>query len=52
MRVSTVTDVLAKTYGDAEALRRLAEIGYDAVDFSLFNYPQDQGCLLYTSRCV
>lgn len=45
MRVSTVTDVLAKTYGDAEALRRLAEIGYDAVDFSLFNYPQDQGLL-------
>ena len=45
MLVSTVTDVLAKTYGDAEALRRLAELGYDAVDFSMFNYPQDQGLL-------
>ncbi len=46
MRVSTVTDVLARTYGEAEALRRLAEIGYDAVDFSMFNYPPDQGLLV------
>ena len=39
MKVSTTTDTMCRTYGDAEALRRIAAIGYDAVDFGMFKYP-------------
>lgn len=38
MKVSVTTDMMARTYGDAEALRRLADIGFDAVDFGMFRY--------------
>lgn len=43
MKLSTTTDALSCLYGDAEALRRLAAIGYDAVDFSTFIYPPEFG---------
>jgi len=36
MKISTQTDRLAKIYGEEEAIRKLAEIGYDAYDFSMF----------------
>ena len=36
MRISTQTDTLAGSYGDKEALRLIAEAGFDCVDFSLF----------------
>ncbi len=38
MKVSITTDMMARTYGDAEALKRLADIGFDAVDFGMFKY--------------
>lgn len=37
MRVSTCTDYLAKIYGEEESIRRLAGIGYDCYDFSMFD---------------
>lgn len=45
MLLSTQTEVLAPLYGEAEAIRMLAEAGFDAFDLSLFpmisdpNYP-------------
>ncbi|MCI6908462.1 MAG: sugar phosphate isomerase/epimerase [Clostridiaceae bacterium] len=38
MKVSVTTDEMARAYGDAEALKRLADIGFDAVDFGMFKY--------------
>lgn len=37
MRISTLTDHLAKIYGHEDAIRKLAEIGYDCYDFSMFD---------------
>lgn len=39
MRVSTTTDTVCRAYGDAEGLRRIASVGFDAVDFGMFKYP-------------
>lgn len=36
MILSTQTDVLAKTFGDEEAVRILAKNGFDAIDYSMF----------------
>ncbi len=36
MKISTQTDYLARIYGEENAIRKLAEIGYDAYDFSMF----------------
>jgi L-ribulose-5-phosphate 3-epimerase len=36
MIISTLTAHLAKIYGEEEAIRKLAEIGYEAYDFSMF----------------
>ncbi len=38
LKVSMTTDFMMRTYGDAEGLRRLADIGFDAVDFGMFKY--------------
>lgn len=38
MKISTTTDALFRIGGDEYALRTLARIGFDATDFSLFNY--------------
>lgn len=37
MLVSTQTDVLRRTYGDAKAIQLLKEAGFDAFDFSMFD---------------
>lgn len=37
MRLSTQTHWLAETFGDAQAVRILAEVGYDAIDWSFYN---------------
>jgi L-ribulose-5-phosphate 3-epimerase len=37
MKISTLTNHLAKIYGEEEAIRKLAEIGYDCYDFSMFH---------------
>lgn len=48
MILSTQTDVLGHLYGEAQAIRMLAEAGFDAFDLSLFdmfsdpNYPMNQ----------
>ncbi|MDD4680149.1 MAG: sugar phosphate isomerase/epimerase [Clostridia bacterium] len=36
MRISTQTDHFARIYGEENAIRKLAEIGYDCYDFSMF----------------
>ena len=45
MRLSTTTDAMSCLYGDEEAMRRLAEAGFDAVDFSLFVHTNDSELL-------
>ena len=45
MRLSTTTDAMSCLYGDEEAMRRLAAIGFDAVDFSLFVHTNDSELL-------
>lgn len=37
MKISTQTDHFARIFGEEEAVRKLAEIGYDAYDFTLFH---------------
>lgn len=37
MRVATQTSGLSKRYGDEKAVRMIAEVGFDAIDFSMFN---------------
>jgi len=37
MKVSTQTDYFAKVFGEEDAIRKLAEVGYDAYDFSMFH---------------
>lgn len=41
MRISTLTDHLSKIYGDEGAIRKLAEIGYDCYDFSMFGIGEE-----------
>lgn len=41
MRVSTLTEHLAKIYGEENAIRKLAEIGYDCYDFSMFGIGEE-----------
>ena len=55
MRLSTTTDAMSCLYGDEEAMRRLAEAGFDAVDFSLFVHTNDSellsgGCVRHLVR--
>ena len=37
MKISTLTDHIAKIYGEKETIRILADIGYDCYDFSMFD---------------
>ena len=41
MMVSTQTDYLASRFGDAQAIRMLADAGFDAFDLSLFRMMHD-----------
>lgn len=41
MKISTLTAHLAKIYGEENAIRKLAEIGYDCYDFSMFGIRED-----------
>ncbi len=41
MRLVTQTDVMARTFGDEEAVRLLAKAGYDGIDWSFF--PMNRG---------
>ena len=39
MKISCTTDTFMRTFGDEEGLRKIAEAGFDAVDFGMFKYP-------------
>lgn len=41
--IGTTTDLFARRYGEHEALRRLADIGFAAVDYSMFIYDVHRG---------
>jgi len=41
MKISTQTDHFVRLFGEDEAIRKLAEIGYDAYDFSMFHIDAD-----------
>lgn len=43
MKLVTQTDVLARTYGDEEAIKILAQNGFDALDWSFFEMTQGEG---------
>lgn len=45
MKISTQTSFFAKMFGEEDAIRKLAEIGYDAYDFSMFNL-DNENCLI------
>ena len=38
LKVSITTDMMTRTFGDEEGLKKIAAIGYDAVDFGMFKY--------------
>ena len=38
LKVSITTDMMMRTFGDEEGLRKIARIGWDAVDFGMFKY--------------
>ena len=42
MILSTQTDATAKRYGDIEAVKRLANAGFDALDFTMFDEHNEQ----------
>jgi len=39
MRIGTITDFYVRKYGDAEGIRKLAEAGFDCMDYGFFHYP-------------
>ncbi len=41
MRISTLTERLAKIYGEENAIRKLEEIGYDCYDYSMFSIKEE-----------
>lgn len=41
MRVATQTSELSRMFGDEKAVRLLAEIGFDAIDFSMFETEEE-----------
>lgn len=43
MKLSTQTDVLARRLGDEEAVRILAKVGYDCIDWSFFPMTNSSG---------
>jgi len=44
LKIVTQTDVLAEVFGENEAVRMLSEIGYDALDYSMFQgVPEENG---------
>ena len=43
MKLSTQTDVLARRLGDEEAVRILAGVGYDCIDWSFFPMTNSSG---------
>ncbi len=45
MKISTQTEHFAKVFGEEEAIRQLAQVGYDAYDFSMFDIDSDD-CLI------
>jgi len=45
MLISTQTDMFAKKFGDHDAIKLLAKVGYDALDYSMFHL-MDRHCPL------
>ncbi len=41
MKIAITSDYMMRAYGEAEGIRRLADIGFDGLDFGLFKYPMD-----------
>ncbi|MFA6948580.1 MAG: sugar phosphate isomerase/epimerase [Eubacteriales bacterium] len=39
MKISCTTDTFMRHFGDEEGLRKIAEAGFDCVDFGMFKYP-------------
>lgn len=52
MKLSTTTDGLMSVFGDEKALMLLAQIGFDAVDFSFFAYGDDSPLLMSEKDCA
>lgn len=52
MKISTTTSYMASIYGEKEAVKRLADIGYDGLDFGMFNYPMDSGLYAESAEAV
>ncbi len=55
LKISTQTDHFGRLFGEEEAIRRLAEIGYDAYDFSMFDIDSDDrliNCSDYEKRAL
>lgn len=45
MRLSMTTAYMARVYGEDQAICRLAEIGFDSLDYSIFIHQNDDGLL-------
>lgn len=43
MKISTTTDTLARKYGDEKAIVKLAQAGFDAMDYSMFIHNEETG---------
>ncbi len=41
MKLAITTHYMMEAYGDEDGIRRLADIGFDGLDFGLFRYPLD-----------
>ena len=46
MRLGTTTAQLARQFGEPEAIRKLATVGFDCLDYSSFLYPNHEGLLV------
>lgn len=45
MKVSTQTEHFARIFGEENGIRKLAEVGYDAYDFSMFDIDSDDSLI-------
>ncbi len=43
MRISTTTERFSRSYGDVEAVKKLAEAGFEALDYSMFAHDKKNG---------
>lgn len=50
MLLSTQTDFLSRRFGDAQALRHIRNVGFDAVDFGMYHYKKDDNPLRYAEK--